>query len=216
MCPYCSSSCILFGKSTTGNQRYRCKACKKTHSIQYVYKACKQDVPHNISRFLKEGCGIRSISRLLSIAASTVLRKIIRFAKYIIKPVISKGKEYELDELCTYVSKRTRLIWIVYAIRKDTREVVDFTVGSRSNKTLRRVTDTLMLSEASKVYTDKLKQYTYLIPDNIHSTKYHGTNHIERKNLNLRTHLKRLSRRTICYSKNLQMLSACLRIYFWS
>ena len=26
MCPYCSSTCILFGKSCTGNQRYRCQA----------------------------------------------------------------------------------------------------------------------------------------------------------------------------------------------
>ncbi|WP_343791129.1 IS1 family transposase, partial [Wandonia haliotis] len=38
---------------------------------------------------------------------------------------------------------------------------------------------------------------------------------IERKNLTLRTHVKRLNRRTICYSKSLLTLSAIMRIYFW-
>gem|GEM_PF-2340634 len=31
-----------------------------------------------------------------------------------------------MDELQTYVERKSRLIWIAYAIRKDTREVVDF------------------------------------------------------------------------------------------
>ncbi|WP_409070947.1 IS1 family transposase [Flavobacterium sp.] len=38
---------------------------------------------------------------------------------------------------------------------------------------------------------------------------------MERKNLSLRTHLKRLNRRSICFSKNLIILNAVLRIYFW-
>jgi insertion element IS1 protein InsB len=100
-------------------------------------------------------------------------------------------------------------------MRKDTKEVIDFTIGSRTSRTLKRVTDTLALSEAKKVYTDKLSAYSGLLPREIHSTKYHGTNHIERMNLSLRTHLKRLSRRTICFSRSRAMLAACLRIYFW-
>lgn len=117
--------------------------------------------------------------------------------------------------MCTYVGSKSQMQWVVYAIRKDTKEVIDFTVGSRTNNTLKRVTDTLILSKAKKIYTDKLKQYATLILRNIHSTRLHGTNHIERKNLTLRTHLKRLNRRSICFSKSASMLSACLRIYFW-
>ncbi|WP_291287929.1 IS1 family transposase, partial [Flavobacterium sp.] len=49
-----------------------------------------------------------------------------------------------------------------------------------------------------------------------HSVKRFGTNHIERKNLTLRTHLKRLNRRTICYSKSLVVLIVILKIYFWT
>ncbi|MFY1046718.1 IS1 family transposase [Chryseobacterium sp. GP-SGM7] len=35
-------------------------------------------------------------------------------------------------------------------------------------------------------------------------------------NLNIRTHLKRLNRRTICFSKSNLILIAILKIYFWS
>ncbi|WP_129020226.1 IS1 family transposase [Edaphocola flava] len=128
----------------------------------------------------------------------------------------SCGKEYEMDELCIYVKNKARKRWIAYAIRKDTREVVDFSIGSRTNRTLTKVTDTLILSNAVKVFTDKLINYKYLLPSSIHSTKNRGTNHIERKNLTLRTHLKRLGRKTICFSRSIAMLAACLKIYFWA
>ncbi|MCF8372997.1 MAG: IS1 family transposase [Bacteroidales bacterium] len=106
-------------------------------------------------------------------------------------------------------------MWIVSAWRKDTKEVVRFSVGSRTNKTLRRVTDTLGLANTLKIYTDKLKQYSTLIDQKVHNTKTHGTNHVERMHLNLRTHLKRLNRRTICFSKSMSLLIAILKIYFW-
>jgi len=129
--------------------------------------------------------------------------------------MITLGKVYEMDELCTYIRNKNNRIWIAYSIRKDTREVVDFKVGKRTNKTLRSVVNTLLLSEAKRIYTDKLKQYRSLIPSKIHKTTQYGTNHIERMNVNLRTHLKRLSRKMICYSKSLVMLNACLTLYFW-
>lgn len=215
MCPYCSSLCISYGISSSGNKRYRCKSCKRTHSKKYFLIACLPNISTKIKCLLKEGCGIRSISRLLKISVTTVANRIRKIAHTVQKPLVLFGKEYELDEMCTYVKSKSRKRWIVYAIRKDTRSVVDFSIGSRTNKTLKRVTDTLILSNALKVFTDKLPNYKSLLPTRIHSTKYRGTNFIERKNLTLRTHLKRLSRRTICFSRSEGMLDACLRIYFW-
>ncbi|HEX2845848.1 MAG TPA: IS1 family transposase [Chitinophagaceae bacterium] len=54
------------------------------------------------------------------------------------------------------------------------------------------------------------------MPSDRHIANAYNINHIERNNLNLRTHLKRLSRRTICFSKSITMLEACLKIYFWN
>lgn len=216
ICPHCYSQKIVKnGKTGTGKQQYVCRCCGKRALDYYTYKAYRSLTNEVIIRLTKEGCGIRSISRLLKIGVNTVLRRIKAIALKITKPNICFGKEYELDELCTYVKNKSRKCWIAYAIRKDTRQVVDFSIGGRTNNTLRKVTDKLILSNATKIFTDKLPNYRSLLPSNIHSTKYRGTNHIERKNLTLRTHLKRLSRRTICFSKSAAMLSACLKIYFW-
>ncbi len=123
-----------------------------------------------IVNLLKEGVGIRSMSRLLNILTNTVLSRLIKLSKQVKKPMIVLGKHYEMDELCTYIRNKNNRIWIAYSIRKDTKEVIDFKVGKRTNKTLRSVVNTLLLSEAKKIYTDKLKQYKSLIPSKIHKT----------------------------------------------
>jgi insertion element IS1 protein InsB len=67
-----------------------------------------------------------------------------------------------------------------------------------------------------KICTDVLNIYKTLVPERLHKVGLPNTRHIERFNLNLRTHLKRLSRKTICFSKSKELLEACLKIYFWS
>ena len=124
--------------------------------------------------------------------------------------------EYEMDELHTYVNNKANNQWVIYAINKDTKEVADFVVGRRKKNVLRLVADTVILSNPRKIYTDKLKQYLSLLPRCIHCARKSGINHIERKNLSLRTHLKRLGRKTICFNRSIAILTACLKIYFWS
>ncbi len=206
---------IKYGKTKSGNQRYICKLCKKTRVENYIYHAYKSDINKNIILFTKEGLGIRSTARILKISTTTLLKRIITIAKNIHQPIISKGKTYEVDEMCTYISHKRNFIWLVYALEKDSKNIVSFNVGKRTNKTLSRVVETLQLSEAKRIFTDRLKNYKYLIDERLHSVKRFGTNHIERKNLTLRTHLKRLNRRTICFSKSLVILVSVLKIYFW-
>ena len=213
-CKYCYSICIKKGKATNGKQRFQCKNCRKYQLGSYTYKSYSVS-DFQITQLVKEGCGIRSISRLLAISTNTVLRRILRIAKAVSKPLVPFGQTYEMDELRTFVQQKSRLVWVAYAIRRDTPQLVDFKVGPRTLKTLKGVVDTLHLSKPVQIFTDKLRHYRYLVEKKLHSTKHRGTNAIERMNLNLRTHLKRLNRRSICFSKSLTMLVACLKIYFW-
>ena len=169
----------------------------------------------NLLSLLKEGCGIRSISRLLAISPTTTIRRILTISNQIKRPSIVRSKMYEVDELCTYIGNKNRKRWVAYSLRKDTKEVVNFAVGTRTKRTLQQITNSLLLSEATTIYTDKLNIYKSLIPSAIHCSRQYRINHIERKNLTLRTHLKRLNRKTICFSKSILMLTACLKIYFW-
>lgn len=204
------------GKSKNSSQRYRCKGCKRYWQASYCYKACEKHTNENIVVLKKESCGVRSISRILKISMTTVISRIKKIAKVTTRPFpIVHGKEYEVDEMRTYIGNKNRLYWVVYALRRDTKEVIDFKVGKRNSKTFQRVIDTVQLSEPKKVHTDKLSLYKNLLPTELHSTKQYNINHIERKNLSIRTHLKRLARKTICFSRSKEMLEACLKIYFW-
>lgn len=65
------------------------------------------------------------------------------------------------------------------------------------------------------VFTDGLPTYKVIIPKSCHNTTKRNTMIIERNNLTLRTNLKRLARKTICFSKTFEMLEATLKFYFW-
>lgn len=190
--------------------------CKCSFQVQYKYQSYITD-DSQIILLTKEGCGIRSTSRILSVSVNTVLRRITKIARNIKRPFpVFKGKAYEVDEIFTYVKYKENRICIAYSFEVGSGNVIDFVVGRRNKTNLRKVTDTLILSDALKITTDKLNIYKELIPHEMHSTKFKGINRIERNNLNLRTHLKRLNRKTICYSKSLAVLTAVVKIYFWS
>lgn len=216
ICSYCEGKLIKHGKTKQRNQRFKCKSCNKTQVEQYKYNAYQPNLNHQIVILTKEGLGIRSTARVLGISATTLLKRILSIAKSIPRPVINKGKTYEVDELRTFIGNKKKLIWVAYALEWETKKVVSFFVGARTNKTLKIVLKTLQISKAKHIYTDGLRNYPYLIEKKLHKVSRFGTNHIERFNLNLRTHLKRLNRRTICFSKNLGVLSAVLKIYFWN
>lgn len=216
-CRKCQSKKIVRnGKNRNGGQRYLCSDCKLSFQTQYKYQSCITN-DYQIVQLTKEGCGIRSTARILNVSPKTVLRRIIKIAGNIQRPdPIPKGKTYEVDEMFTYLKHKDNRICIAYSFEIGSGNVIDFVVGRRNKINLRKVTDTLILADAVKITTDKLGIYKDLIPGKIHSTKFRGINHIERKNLSLRTHLKRLNRKTICYSKSLAVLTAIVKIYFWS
>jgi len=215
ICRYCKNACKKYGFTKGGKQRFQCMSCKRISLAYYKAPSFSADLNKRIILLLKEGCSIRSISRILKIAASTVVRRIMKVGSTIGPPAIAPGQAFELDELCTFSGSKKTQVWIAYAINSITRQAVAVSIGNRSCQMLSQVTEPLLAASALKITTDKLLQYKNLIPAGIHSTKKYGINHIERKNLTLRTHLKRLNRKTICFSRSIAMLQAYLTIYFF-
>jgi insertion element IS1 protein InsB len=133
-CRYFTAYGIKYGKTNTGKQWYKCKGCGKTFIKGYSNNS--YTVPNSlISTLLKEGCGIRSMARVLQISATTVLKRILLIAKSIHKPAIAYNKAYEVDELRTYYKSKSKLLWVVYTLQ-DTGLGADFAVGSRTKTTL--------------------------------------------------------------------------------
>ncbi|WP_439901107.1 IS1 family transposase [Winogradskyella luteola] len=215
-CKNCNqSSCIKKGKRN-GEQRYYCKNCQCSFQLKYTYKAYNSNTNELIRSLLKEGCGIRSISRIVNISSKTVLSRLLRISNQIKSPYFNKlGCKFEVDEMWTYINNKDNFTWITYAIERETKHVIDFFVGSKSKENIKPLINKLLLLQTTKIYTDRLNIYPPLIPKEVHKRFQYCTNRIERMNLNLRTHIKRLSRKTICFSKNKIYLEAHLKIYFW-
>ncbi len=206
---------VKYGRSKSGKPRLLCKQCGKTQVSHFSYKAYEKEVNERIVTLTKEGLGIRSTARILHISAATVLKRLLSIAAGLKRPPIRKGRTYEVDELCTFVGNKTKTVWVTYALDRHSRCVAGFYLGPRTNHTLNAVLKTLNYADARSIYTDGLRNYHFLIPKQLHKSTRYGTNRIERMNLSLRTHLKRLSRRTICFSRNRSLLWAVLAIYFW-
>jgi IS1 family transposase len=123
----------------------------------------------------------------------------------------------ELDELWSFVLKKTRKRWIWIALCRQTRQVVAYVVGDRSAKTCRRlwaaIPDGYRLAQC---YTDFWEAYAKVLPEAQHTAvgKETGeTAHVERWNLTLRQRLARFVRRTLSFSKSEKMHEACLRLF---
>ncbi len=215
-CQYCSGNCQKAGKQKNGAQKLYCKTCRRYQQTSYKNKAYEKEVSPLLAQLVCESVSIRGIRRVLKNVTNTVLRRIRTIAKGIIKPTIVMNQlELEVDEIRTYIGRQGNEYWLAYALSRSTGEVIDFIIGKRSKNTLRPLINTLLLSGASKIRTDNLNIYQALIPKGIHEHGAYCINHIERKNLSIRTHIKRLSRRTICFSRSFALLESCMKIYFW-
>ena len=214
-CPNCDGISVKNGKQNE-RQRYICKQCQKSFQLKYTYKAYSSETNDLIKILLKEGCGIRSISRIINISAKTVLSRMLKISKEIKPPYFQKlGCKFEVDELWSFIGNKDNVTWITYAIEQQTKTVIDFIVGRKTSENIKPLINKLLLLNPKRIYTDRLNIYPSIIPKAIHKRFQYCTNKIERYNLTLRTHIKRLSRKTICFSKNEKYLEAHLRIYFW-
>ena len=122
-----------------------------------------------------------------------------------------KGKNrqvvLQLDEMWSFVGnkKRKRWLWCAYDIQL--KRVVAHVFGCRGACTLKRFMQKLeRIGFKVLCYcTDSWKAYKKLIPNaQLMQTKKY-TQAIERVFLSLRTALKRLNRRTICFSRSIEI-----------
>lgn len=214
-CNFCGNTCVKDGHQSDGTQRYRCQHCHKRQQATYQYNAYSPDTDSQIISLTKIGVGIRDTAKFLKISTTTLLKRILSIAGGVKMPRISMKHRYEVDEMWSFIGNKQHPVWIAYALDRNTRQVVSFNTGRRSSEMLEPIITTLNNSSALRIYTDKFPGYRRLIAPAIHTCSKIETNHIERHNLTLRTHLKRLTRKTICFSRNIAILTAILKIYFW-
>jgi insertion element IS1 protein InsB len=110
--------------------------------------------------------------------------------------------EAELDEMWSFVQCKENQRWLWLAIDHETHAVLAYTFGKREDKVFKTLKTLLQPFGISMFYTDDWGSYERNIEPEKHTISKKNTQSIERKNLTLRTRIKRLCRKTICFSKS--------------
>ena len=204
-CPYCGSKeVLLYGKNSTGKQRYLCrnKSCAhKTFQMEYRNNACRPGVHEKIVKQVHE----------------EYLKKIE--GENPIDVLICKTISTEMDEMWSFYHDKSHQIWLWWAIDHATNTPLAFTFGTREHKILDDLLALLQPFPIRRVYTDNNFAYHKRIPAEQLTTGKRNTQKIERDYLTLRTRIKRLCRKTICFSKNEEIHKAVIgtfiNVFFW-
>jgi insertion element IS1 protein InsB len=114
-------------------------------------------------------------------------------------------EESELDEMRSFVGNKKNQRWLWLAIDHSTRKIIAFVFGRRMQTVFKKLRKLLKPFDIRRYYTDALAAYGNHLPQKQHTVGKANTQRIERKNLTLRTRIKRLARKTICFSKTIEM-----------
>ena len=111
----------------------------------------------------------------------------------------------EMDEQWFFVGNKHNQRWLWYAWSPHLKHVFAYALGRCTDAVLEQLLALLKPFNFRLYYTDDWGAYSRLLPNDKHLVSKKYTQSIERQNLNFRTHIKRLARRTICFSKSIEL-----------
>ncbi len=111
----------------------------------------------------------------------------------------------ELDEQWSFIGSKARQNWLWYAYNTKNGGVLAWTLGSRTDKTCRGLLALLAPFNIGMIANDDRGSYAREVPKDKHLTGKILTQRIECNNLTLRSRIKRLARKTICFSRSVEV-----------
>ena len=114
---------------------------------------------------------------------------------------VCRGLSSELDEMRSYVRSKANPRWLWHAIEHHTGKVLAYVVGRRQDTVFLALKALLEPFGIMRYFTDGWGAYERHGAAEQHTVGKAHTQKIESKHINLRTRIKRLVRRTVCFSK---------------
>ena len=103
--------------------------------------------------------------------------------------------------------------WLWHALDHRTGRVLAYVVGARKDAVFLKLQTLLVPFGITRYYTDKAGVYQRHLPPAQHTVGKLTMQKIERKHLTLRTRLKRLARKTLCFSRSRVMHDLLVGLY---
>lgn len=105
----------------------------------------------------------------------------------------------------SFVQSKSQQRWLWHAIDHATGAVLAYVLAPHHDVAFLKLKALLTPFGITHFYTDGWGAYERHLDTDVHTVGKSNTQTIERKHLTLRTRIKRLTRKTICFSKSVQM-----------
>ncbi|XKI47683.1 IS1 family transposase [Altericista sp. CCNU0014] len=102
----------------------------------------------------------------------------------------------------SFVGDKAQQRWLWHAIDHHSAEVLAYVLDTHQDKAFARLKGLLEPFGITQFYTDDWGAYERLLHPAEHTVGKRNIQRIERKHLTFRTQIKRLARKTICFSKS--------------
>ncbi len=119
--------------------------------------------------------------------------------------IIRRIDDAEVDEMWSFVGKKPEQRWLWHAIEHWTGTVLAYIFGRRTDEVLLQWKALLEPFGIRRFHTDSWGAYVRHLEPAVHSPGKRNRQPMERKHLRLRTRSKRLARKTICFSRSIEM-----------
>jgi len=116
-----------------------------------------------------------------------------------------RGLSSQLDQMWSYVARKTNPRWLWHAIDHRTGKVLAHVFGRGQDTVFLKLKALLEPFGITHYYTDGWGAYERHLDAAKYRVGKDKTQKIESKHINLRTRIKRLVRRTVCFSKTNRM-----------
>lgn len=113
----------------------------------------------------------------------------------------------------SFIAKKTHERWLWHAIDHKTGTILAYVLGFRQDRMFLKLKRMLKPFGITKFYTDNLPTYERHLAKEERTVSKYKMQKIERKHLTLRTRIKRLQRKTICFSKISPMHDLVIGLY---
>ena len=223
-CGRCESpNLVRNGHDYKGSQKYQCKDCGRygTLNAQRGYDAATQA---QARRGMLERVSLRGLERLLCLSRRTLRRWMAGWIDDL--PALETSllpadieDVLELDELPSFVGRKTQERWLWLALCRRTRQVVAYWIGDRSEASAvqlwRRIPRDYVRCAS---FSDGWHPYAHIFDRQRHRMvgKDQGqTAHVERWFNTLRQRLARFTRQTLAFSKRDDLHDGLLRLFIY-
>lgn len=221
-CHFCGSTDIVCnGTDYKGDQKFHCHSCGGYGTLNPQTKY-SPEAKEQVLRAYQERASMRGIQRIFGVVQRTLKRWLEEAAAALgelgetLAPAQAE-EVLELDELWSFVLKKSHQQWLWIALCRRTRQIVAYYVGDRSDESCRQLWARVpQRYKQGHTYSDFWGAYQRVIDTGKHHSvgkKTGQTAHVERWNNTLRQRLARFVRKTLSFSKSERMHELVLKLF---